>query len=382
MECSPSIVLATSESLSRERTVRLCLCSSSNIVFAQSRQFHASSILGRYKANSERRKQQRARALAEEEESKLRQPEPDPKEVEQSINNQILALGKDGQWREILKMYQDQKENFNVSNYSTVMSHLAHNQQVRRNDRLVEAFMADLNTRLQEHGIPWLGGVRHLSTIVHAVAKLGIHPQRNSNAKGIMTFMAEDETAEWLFQNKEPRGVANCVWACAKLGVQAPKLFQLLDQHADWLFRNGTAKDVANSLWACGTLGIQATNLFTLLDQRAEWLFTNGTPQGIANCAWACGSLGIEAPKLFKLLDYTSAWLFENGTSQDIANCIWACGKLGIKAPKLFQLLDQRAEWLMDNGRPQDVSNCVWACGTLGIEAPKLLQLLYARPTS
>jgi hypothetical protein len=87
------------------------------------------------------------------------------------------------------------------------------------------------------------------------------------------------------------------------LCIESPNLFRLIDQRAEWMFENGDPQGIANCLRACGKLGIESPNLFQMLDLRAEWLIENWTPQNIANCAWACGSLGIESPNLFVLLD-------------------------------------------------------------------------------
>ncbi|KAI2495864.1 RAP domain [Fragilaria crotonensis] len=180
-----------------------------------------------------------------------------------------------------------------------------------------------------------------------------------------------------MFQNGKPQEIANCVWACAKLGMESPNLFRLMEERAEWLFKYGNQQEIASCIWACGTLGVESPNLFMLLDKRAEWLFEDAKPQEIANCAWACGALGLKSPNLFRLLDAHAEWLFENGNQQVIANCTWACGTLGMKCSNLFRLLDERAEMFVANGgSPQGLANCAWACAKLEIESPNLFRLL------
>ena len=365
---SSSILFDKCGPFSRGRTTRVC-----STVFVGSRQYHGTSILERQKAASRKLK------LKLKLKSELEQAEEDAKALTIPIKEQIIAFGNHDQWREILMLYKDQKQHFNASDFADVMSQMARIRQVRRNDRLFEAFLADLNAYLQEHGIKWLGGVRQLSTIVYAIARLGLKPERNSSANQIMTFVQGDETVEWLLESKDPRSVANCVWACGKLGIEAPTLFKRLDEGSEWFMDNGNTQDVANCVVACGTLGIKLPKLFGLLNQRAEWLFKYGTPQGIANCVWACGELGIQAPKLFKVLDKRAKWLMDNGKPQEVSNCVWACGILAVEAPKLFKLLDNRADWLFEAESPHNIGDCAWACGTLGIEAPKLFLLLDQR---
>jgi hypothetical protein len=41
-----------------------------------------------------------------------------------SINTEIVALGRDGKWKDVLSLYEDQKEHFYTVNHATVMSQL------------------------------------------------------------------------------------------------------------------------------------------------------------------------------------------------------------------------------------------------------------------
>ncbi|KAI2493157.1 hypothetical protein MHU86_21380 [Fragilaria crotonensis] len=196
---SPSISFATSGSLlEKTRTARFHGTPS---MLAESRYFLEISILEELK--SQMQHYDRGGTT----------PDQSAKALAISINKQIVALGKDGQWNEILNLYQKQKKNFNAVNYATVMSQLARIREVRQDDPLFEQFLADLNAKLHELGIQWLGGVRPLSTIVYAVGKMGLLPERNSSAKQIMAFLEDRKTAEWLMENGNPQDVANCAWA-------------------------------------------------------------------------------------------------------------------------------------------------------------------------
>ena len=294
-----------------------------------------------------------------------------------SINKQIVTLGRDGKWKDILILYKEEKQHFDAVNHATVMSQLGRIRQMRKDDPLFKAFLDDLSAKLHPSGIAWIAKTQTLANIVHAIAKIGL--KSNSIAMKIVRLVDDYETAEWLFDNGNSQEVANCVWACGKLGIKSPNLFQFLDQRAEWLLDNGNPQEVANCAWACGTLGIESPNLFRSLDQRAQCLVDNWTSQQMANCVWACGKLGFDPPNLFRLLDERAEWLVDNGTPQEVAICVWACGTLGVESPSLFQLLDKRAQWLVDNGNPQELANCVWACGKLGVESQNLFQLLDKR---
>ena len=297
-----------------------------------------------------------------------------------SINKDIIALAKAGKWKEMLTLYQEQKEDFNTVNYSTMMSKFWRIRQMRTNDPSFHRFLDELSATLNERGIAWLGtSSRELSTIVHAIAKMKLSLKGNSSAMNIFKFMEDAKTVQWLFDCNNAQHVSNCVWACGTLGLKSPNLFRLLDQRGELLFDNGAPQNVAICIWACGTLGIESPHLFQLLDQRGEWLFENGVSQDVANCVAACAKLGIKLPNLFQLIDQRSEWLFENGDTQNISNCVWACGKVKMESPNLFRLLDQRSAWLFDSGNSQEVAMCVWACGTLGVKSPNLFRLLDQR---
>ena len=108
----------------------------------------------------------------------------------------------------------------------------------------------------------------------------------NSSAMNIMRLMEDGKTAEWLFENGTPQNIANCVWACATLGITSPSLFRLLDGRNEWLFANITPQNIANCVWACGTLGITSPHLFRLLNDHTEWLVQEGTPQTFRIAHW------------------------------------------------------------------------------------------------
>ncbi|KAI2491572.1 hypothetical protein MHU86_22977 [Fragilaria crotonensis] len=250
--CPPTISLQTSGCLSRIRTTPL----KSTGFTGYRRYFGSTSIL------EDQGMQSKSSGIGG------KKPEQNAKSLAISINKRIVELGKDGHWRQILNLYEKQKNDFNAVNYSTAMSQLARIRQAQKDDPLFEEFLADLSSKLNKNGIIWAGDVRQLSTVVHAVAKMRLQPKHNASANGIMAFMVESEIVDWIFENGKPQEIANCVWACGALGIEAPALFNLLDQKADWFVDNATPQGVANCLWACGTLGIEAPNLFRSLDKK------------------------------------------------------------------------------------------------------------------
>ena len=218
---SPSISAfkAMSGSSSPVRLARL-----QSTAFTTSRNFFGTSILEArtLKSNWKQRNERCANA------------DPDVKELIRSMNKKIFQLGNGGLWREILKLYQEQKQDFRAANHATVMSELASIRPMRTNDPLFETFLADTNAKIQLFGIKWLGDAPTLSTIVHAIAKMRLDPKRNGTARQIMSFAGDKKTLLWLFENGDSLSISNCVWAFAKLGIKSPDLFQMLDRRADW----------------------------------------------------------------------------------------------------------------------------------------------------
>ena len=90
------------------------------------------------------------------------------------------------------------------------------------------------------------------------------------------------------------RNVANTAWACATLGVEAPKLFAEIERRSKWLVEEGNPQAVANTAWAFATLGYQASELFIELDRHADRLIENANLQDISNTCYAIASFGQE----------------------------------------------------------------------------------------
>ena len=185
-----------------------------------------------------------------------------------SINNQIVALGRDGKWKDILILYQEQKQHFNSVNHATVMSQMSHIRHVRKDDPLMKAFLDELSARIHTRDMAWIGSARVLATILHATAKIGL--KSNSSATKMMRLFDHCETAEWLFDNGSPRQVASCVWACGKLEIESPNLFRLLDERAEWLVDNGTPQAVAICAWGLSVSGNGSSVFFSALETRLD----------------------------------------------------------------------------------------------------------------
>ncbi|KAI2502636.1 RAP domain [Fragilaria crotonensis] len=285
-----------------------------------------------------------------------------------------MALGKNGKWKEILTLYQDQRKWFNPINYSTVMNQLGRIPMVRRKHPVLGIFISDLSSRLNKRGIKWIGGTRLVANVIHAIAKLGLHG--NDDAMQIVMLLEDDEKhAKWMFEKGTIQHISNCIWAFAKLGIKSHILFGLLEQNAERLVKEGQSQSISNCLWACGKVGFNCPTLFELAEQDTGWLADADDPtQAIAASIWACGQLGIKSPHLFEILDQHAASL--TACPHLFSNSIEACGTLGIKAPNLFRVLEENTDWLWDRGTPQTFTRALRGCALLGINSPRLFELL------
>ena len=213
---------------------------------------------------------------------------------------------------------------------------------------LLSQFQVFLNelTSIMQKDIRYFG-IRELTNIVHALAKLG---ERNA-----LIFSAVESNAYWIVENGNAQNIANTAWACAKLNVLPPSLFQSIDENAVTLVKDGTPQAIANVAWACATLNVQSPSLFRSIDENADWLMEKGNAQDIAVTAWACATLNVQSPYLFRTIDENAARLVENGTPQAVANTAWAFAKLDIHAPSLFRSIE-RSTWLIENGNLQAIA--------------------------
>ena len=215
--------------------------------------------------------------------------------------------------------------------------------------------------------------IRGVSTIVHALAKLG--------ERGAAIFSEVEKHASWIVENGEPQAVSNTAWACAKLNVQSPSLFHSIDENAVRLVKSAKSQEVASVAWACATLNVQSPSLFQSIDENAARLVENGGPQEIANTAWACATLKVQSPALFRSIEKNSARLVKDGTPQAVANTAWACATLKVRSPSFFRSVKEIAARLVKYGSPQAIANTAWSFAALNIRAFPLCRPIEERAT-
>jgi uncharacterized protein YlbG (UPF0298 family) len=176
-----------------------------------------------------------------------------------ALNKQVLAIGNEQKWRDIIALYHKHKSEMNMVNIATTFKQLSKIEFVIKQDPAFLQFMDETMNQIQSRSVKQIGS-REFAAILHSIAKF-----RFSNASYSVKLIAKlnsKDNVQELFETKNVQDVSNCVWACAKLGIQSPNVFRMLESRADWLFTKGDPHSVSNCVWACAKLGIQSPNLF------------------------------------------------------------------------------------------------------------------------
>ena len=299
------------------------------------------------------------------------------KEEETRINNEITACKKSGDMFKLLQIIAKESEAFKGVNLRTAWNSLAampaRDRPELKSDPRFAAFIASTEQQIEDN--PKVHrDAKTLSTIIHAIAKLGV-PWKD--VRGISEQVRSRGTV--IAEKGSPQSVANTCWAFAKLGVGAPLLFDVIAKNGAWMVENGNGVEVSNTAWACGKLGVQAPSLFHAIDKQGKSLVQNWQPQAVADTAWAFATLGVSAPLFFEAIEQRGEWLVENGSSRTVANTAWACAKLGFPAPLLFSAIDKKGWTLVHFMDSQNLASTAWACAALGIKAPSLFHAINVR---
>ena len=178
-----------------------------------------------------------------EQQRQKQEKEKSDKKKEIEISKRITALAKEQKWKEILQLYRDRKDSFTAVCHSTLISQLRRIRSHKKEDPLFLAYLEDLSGILRSRGVMWMDA-RSVATIVHGIAAMGL--QSNQSAMQIVALIDKGNNPEWLFDTGNLQEVANCVWACGRLGIQSPNVFRLLDRNAERLFETGNSQNVAN----------------------------------------------------------------------------------------------------------------------------------------
>ena len=135
-----------------------------------------------------------------------------PRNPAVAINKEIISLGKDRKWREMLSLYQEKSKQYNNVNYATTMSQLGRIRSLNKRDPSFLGFVKNLANLIEEKGLKWIG-IRQLANIVHCIGKISL---QSHDVNRIMSFVLQEDTAKLIVSKGKPQAVANICWSLAK----------------------------------------------------------------------------------------------------------------------------------------------------------------------
>jgi len=243
------------------------------------------------------------------------------------------------------------KSSFNDVNYATLMSKLGrlapHQKRALPADSRYTSLLDTLTRAMTATPLPTGFGTQAVANIVHAHARL-----RQSNPP---LFKAVDEHAAWFVGTSEqPQHISIVAWSFAKLGVQAPNLFDAISKRSSFLVDEGRPQEIANTAWAFATLDYPSLPLFSLINEISERnssTLMEGRPQAVANTAWAFSKLQYNASEFLAAVDDASELLIESGTTQAVSNISLAFAEIGYEPSEFFDCLEKQAdEFVLQSG--------------------------------
>lgn len=165
-------------------------------------------------------------------------------------------------------------------------------------------------------------GLQCLSTIVWAFGTAKVyHPTMFASIAGEIGAQAHAMS---------PQGVANTVWAFARVRRQDAPLFRALAKAATsnldfWSFK---PQELSNIVWAFATVQLPSASLFDSVAKVAVARRHELRPPNVANLLWAYAKLASPSrAQLFSGLLEVAETVLEQYKPQEIAAIVWAAGK-------------------------------------------------------
>mmetsp|Transcript_30194 Transcript_30194/g.46295 ORF Transcript_30194/g.46295 Transcript_30194/m.46295 type:complete len:805 (-) Transcript_30194:33-2447(-) len=297
---------------------------------------------------------------------------------------------------------------------------------------------------LQPANATWFvqaGDGRDVSNALWSIAKLQFHPNAKTSSSALVLFEQVEQHMDRIVMggtngdndnnhnnndvstkngndNDERRAVrsaatplqvANIVWAFATLGIQGPKVFELVDKYAVWLAHEGQPHHIARILWAFAKMNIHPPSLVQEIEKQSDILFLPPNNQAhnmkmrnnydnnfhnASNVIWSFAKLGIQpSSKLMRNIEQVvvSSRHYDNNdgdgderqqhssslSPQVMGNMAWSLATLGIYSSSIFLEIESNAQTLVHYGSPQAISSTSWAFATLKIHSPSLFEIIH-----
>ena len=205
----------------------------------------------------------------------------------------------------------------------------------------------------------------------------------------------------------EARGVANILWAIAKLQSRAPSQLSILWARLARAVTSAASRmneqEVANSIWAVATLATLNTDSEALLNglpalaKRLSVAISKMSSQSVANVIWAMAKLAAATAQTDALLGLPPVLasrlpaVISKMKSQEVANVIWATGQLSVDHShvaisqdlrKMLPVLVTQAGVVLPLARPQELANSCWGLALSDTHDAAFLQAVAERAAS
>ena len=242
---------------------------------------------------------------------------------------------------------------------------------------------AELQQLVQQYG-----GSMKQGDLIATVSRLKFVPAASLEHKVILLKQLLQLLKPQL-QQLQPRGLAEVLLTCSKLGYGDAGLFNTYVGVFVSKLQQADARRLANAVYAIATAPDSTTRqqCWPVVEQRLLPAFMKAVgegqaePQGISNVVWGVAKLG-ETLTEVQLKELVECLLTQLGAvePQNIANTIWGVATMGQQLPdQQVQLLVAGLVNKVDAAKPQAIANIILAVATMGMQLPdQQIQLLVA----
>lgn len=214
------------------------------------------------------------------------------------------------------------------------------------------------------------------ATALHRLGKL--RPPVSLVSSEAVTRLLQ-HTAATLFSNPrqcQTRHLANCLWACAQLGLRDPEFEEQVLEVTRTKLQWFKPQELSNLLWAIAKMKTKTkvgttTEVFEMNEELASTLddiayyvaqaIHEFTPQGISNTCWGLASLSHVNEDLMKTLRSTIQDRFSEFNPQELSNIIWSFAKLRAEVLPILESTKSSLFRNISSFTEQNIANIFWA---------------------
>ncbi|KAJ1452286.1 hypothetical protein M885DRAFT_323435 [Pelagophyceae sp. CCMP2097] len=207
-----------------------------------------------------------------------------------------------------------------------------------------------------------------ISNLVWAYAKGGFEAKRLFH---MVSAVAVPKISEF-----SPQNLANTAWAYAKSGFQAQALFDAIAVQVENKVEMFKPTELAAIVWSFSTLDIEKQSMYQTIATKASMDIDLFNAHDLANTVWAYATAGEASLNRF-LFDAAAAAAtpkLQYFKAQALANTAWAFATAAVPAPVLFSGLAAESLAKIEQFNAQGLNNLIWAFSTLNVTAPTLYQ--------